>query len=384
MAATAVVAASVFVWSFTPLLVAKLSSLSQAKSQMTNASMKQVFGVERNIDVADFPSAAEVDEMEACLPGCEHGWYESVVESAHMHYRKFSLAAKPKSIIGGKQHPKAILVYAHGIHTHSGKAFVLDGKRKLNLALVAERCLQANIVLYAADMYGHGYSEGTRFLIPKGGWRNNLNDLKQMVQIARDENPNLPFFLMGESYGGTLSVLAAHEYQRGKEPNFQGIVLTGPAIHGDVPPAPVLFVLRRLLAPLFPKWRPFFMPNPVSADRIWRDPQVLALHAEPMRAKIDGSGIAFRLGTATGLLGALETACASIRTDFTVPFCIAHGTSDYGVPLSGSEFMYETAASSKKVLHKMNAAYHDLLGDPCAEEAMQYFTEFIEQQLEKA
>ncbi|GKY97269.1 hypothetical protein MPSEU_000685300 [Mayamaea pseudoterrestris] len=357
------VAVCLVAWSFAPRLIEALGP-SFAKPISSSINMK-IFGVERNVDIPACPTEDELKMEEKYLPGCEHHWYESCVDGVNLHYRKMAPTAKPK----------AILVYVHGIQTHGGKAFVLDNGRKVNLALLAETCFKENIALYAPDMYGHGYSEGMRWMIPDT-WENNLKDLKNFVKlIGNDYDPMTPLFVMGESYGGTLTIHLARQYQ--DEPDtapkgFAGILLTGPAIIGDVPPYPVYVVLRYILAPLFPKWIPFFMPNPVSADRIWRDAKVLAMHTTPRmkELKVDSAGSPFRLGTAKNLLAALETVRSQAIPGLTVPFCIAHGTKDMGVPIEGSEYMVHHVATPKEnaEFHRITDAYHDLLADPMAEE----------------
>jgi len=365
------------------------NSTNTTTKTTTEMPTYKVFGVERKIDVPQdrFPTAAELEELEggAILPGCEHGWYDSCVEGAKLHYRKFL----PKS-------PKAVVIYQHGIHTHGGKAMVVDdnsggggGRRKVNAALMSEVFVKNNVALYAPDMYGHGYSEGTRLLIPDT-WENNLTDLMSFVEIVAKLHPDVPLFLMGESYGGTLVIHAAKRYQdlSSLSPiNLKGVMLTGPAIIGDLPPPPVLYVLRYVLAPRFPKWRPFFMPNPVSAERIWRDPLVLKKRADPdhLEMRIDGSGIPFRLGTGLNLILAMEEARKEAIPNFKQPYCLVHGTDDAGVPISGSDYMWETAQTTAedKEYHRVEGAYHDMLADPLAEEVMDYFVQFIRQQLKK-
>jgi alpha-beta hydrolase superfamily lysophospholipase len=210
---------------------------------------------------------------------------------------------------------------------------------------MVDACKKENMAVYMPDMYGHGYSEGTRFLIPVT-WKNNLQDLLHFVDlVAKEQGDSVPLFVMGESYGGTLTLHAAKYYQDNPEAapkSFKGILLTGPAIVGDLPPAPVVFVLRYLLAPYFPAWTPFFMPNPVSPERIWRDPQVLAKRTEKRYKEmgIDGSGLPFKLGSAANMLTALEEVRTKAIPGFKVPFCVIHGTKDAGVPIAGSDLLW--------------------------------------------
>jgi acylglycerol lipase len=341
-----------------------------------------VFGVERDLDIPHqvFPNEQELTDMEAELPGCQHGWFESVHESAQLHYRKF--------LPENNKPPKAVVVFMHGIATHSGKGFTLNG-RKLCMALLSDACNAQDWAVYAYDLYGHGFSEGKRFFIPNS-WETNRQDLVNFCNLAAEDYPDVPLFIVGESYGCTLTILAAKQFQEHPETgpkNFNSIVLTAPAIIGDLPPYPVYFTLRYIMAPLFPSWRPFFMPNPVSADRIWRDPEVLAKCSTPRQRsmQIDGSGLPFRLGTAVNLVTALEAVRTKAIPGFRLPYCIIHGTEDYGVPIAGSEYMWKTAVTPAtcRVFRRQPGAYHDLLSDPTAEHTMQTILDFIRAQLSK-
>lgn len=199
-------------------------------------------------------------------------------------------------------------------------------------------------VFYMLDMLGHGFSEGHRFYVPD--WKVNRDDLDNFGRfVASEHEEGTPIFLTGESYGGCLALHAARKWQDADDApkGFQGIVITAPAIIGDVPPAPVVFVLRYFLKPLRPKWVPFFMPNTVSPDRIWKDPEVREIRNEPRYKSmlLDGSGRAFSLGTATNLLSATEEVREKVIPGLTVPFCVCHGSDDMAVLISGSEYLIE-------------------------------------------
>jgi len=356
---------------------------SDEEKEMKTSRKNRVFGVDREIDIPPevFPTSEEFEELEgeAIMPGCQHGWYDSVYGGAKLHYRKFLPAASGKST-------RAVLVYQHGIATHGGKAMVCRDGRRLNMSLMSGELVKEGIALYAPDMYGHGYSEGTRFWIPDT-WENNLKDLMNFVDLVVREHPGIPLFLMGESYGGTLAIHAGRRYQDDPTllPNLAGVLLTGPAIDADLPPYPVYYLLKNVLAPRWPKWRPFFMPNPVSPERIWRDPEVLEARTAGrfVESGVDGSGIPFRLGTAANMVTALEEVRSNAIPGFELPYCIVHGTEDAGVPISGSDYMWATASTpeSDREYHRIDGAYHDMLSDPAAEETVGYFVGFIKKRV---
>ena len=387
------------VWTFGPSLVEALTTrrgdndnnnknkTKASKTTDITATMPRhtVFGVERDIDIPVelFPTPTELEqhlEGPSVLPGCRHGWYESVYRGAQLHYRYFLPEVQP---------PKAVVVYAHGIVTHGGKTMILKNGRKLNTSLLSEALLKEGIALYMPDMYGHGYSEGVRFYIPES-YEKNLEDLRRFIDlvVVKEQGDTVPLFVMGESYGGCLSLLLARHYQDNPTTapkNFEALLLPGPAIVADLPPYPVYLALRYVLAPLFPTWKPFFMPNPLPPERIWSDPEVVAARTDPANpdTRIDGSGTGFRLGTAANLVRALQAAEHTAIPGLTVPYCVVHGTDDLGVPVRGSDYLWATALTPEmdRAFLRKDGGKHDMLADPAAEEAMEFFLEYIRRRL---
>jgi alpha-beta hydrolase superfamily lysophospholipase len=248
-------------------------------------------------------------------------------------------------------------------------------------------------------MYGHGYSEGTRGWIPET-WEHNKQDyinfcnqivVPDMQKLLNASTTKIPLFLSGESYGGCLTIhVAKHFQEHPEEPAsslVKGMILNAPAIIGDLPPLPVVFVLRYCLAPFFPTWIPFFMPNPISPDRIWRDPEVLERNSRKgryMNMGIDMSGRPYRLGTALNLVLALKAVRDIAIPGLTIPYLCQHGTCDYGVPISGSELLCNKCSITRpedKILHRHQGGYHDLLAEPNAEQVVQHMIDFIHQRI---
>jgi alpha-beta hydrolase superfamily lysophospholipase len=340
----------------------------------------KVFGVERDIDIARevFPSAEELEQLEAPLGEHVHGWFDSCMENAKLHYRCFL----PKA--GNK----AIVIFLNGITTHSGEGLQLADGRKTNVALLREVFGASNIALYSYDQYGHGYSEGTRFFIPS--WEGNLKDYLSFIKLVDEKHKgSLPVFIMGHSYGGALTIHASRSIQNDPSigpKNFGGAIFTAPAVLVDLPPAPVYYSLRYVLAPLFPRWIPSFMPNPISSDRIWSDPEVLQRHREPriVEMKVSGAGDPYRLGTALNLVLCFDKVVKAIP-GYNVPFFLAHGTEDYGVKLEGSEYMWATVDTPEedREFHKIDGGYHDLYSFKESTAIVKMMTSWIEKRISK-
>jgi alpha-beta hydrolase superfamily lysophospholipase len=241
--------------------------------------------------------------------------------------------------------------------------------------------------LYSLDMLGHGFSEGLRWYVPD--WKVNRDDLDKFSRFASAENPGVPLFLLGESYGSTTVLHLARKWQDNDNApkEFAGIVTNAPAIVSEMPPYPVVFTLRYVLAPLFPRWVPFFMPNPVSADRIWRDEEVRGHHTDPrwMEMGLDGGGRPFRLRTAVSLTNALEEVRDTTIPGLNVPFCALHGENDVAIPIEGLDLLEEKAATpaEDRVVYRIKDAYHDLLSDPTSDENMSYIIKFLDERSQK-
>lgn len=114
-----------------------------------------------------------------------------------------------------KEKPRAILQIAHGMVEHSGR-----------YADFAEFMSKNGFAVYANDHRGHGKTTKANepvYFADENGWEKVVGDMHQLTEIAKNEFPNLPFFLLGHSMG---SFLARHYIQLfGSELN--GIILSG-------------------------------------------------------------------------------------------------------------------------------------------------------------
>lgn len=346
-------------------------------------TITELYGKQVNLDCVS-ATAADLEAIDALLPGGEHGWLKSPDGERWIHYRKY--------VPTGRTKVKAVLVYQHGIQGNSGIAWKLSTGRVTNFALLSKECLKRGIALYTPDMSGHGLSEGTRFFIPNADWTVNRDDLEAFALYAAKQHVDAPLFIGGESYGANLAINLAGKWQEMKESSstekgkplpsqFAGFVINAPAIIGDLPPWPITFALRYVLAPLTPRWTPFFMPNPVNADVIWSDEEVRALqtsnHSKSMN--LSGCGQAFRLGTAAAMIAALEYAREVTIPSLKVPFCVCHGSDDKSVPISGTEYLLENCKTpaSDRVFRQEEGSYHDILAEKTAEATAIFVLDWI-------
>jgi acylglycerol lipase len=340
----------------------------------------EIFGESADIEIPkhQFITDDELAAMEASLKGCKHGWMKSSYQNAKLHYRYWLPSDSKK--------PKGLVIFLHGISSHSGKGQTLTENPKpiTQTHLIEYYVEKKGFALYCLEQYGHGFSEGTRFWIPKS-FKHNLQDAINFTRLAVDEHVDIPLFVMGESYGGNLALQVSHHFQTNQKAKTKvdSCILIAPAIEGDLPPFPVYQILRYILAPLFPKWIPFFMPNPLPPNKVWRDEEVIAHYTNPRYVEmgLDAPGLQFRLGTALQLVLALEEVQSNVIPNLQVPFCVLHGTQDEGVPIQGSEFLYKAAKSKDKAFHPIQDARHDLLADPATKDCMDLIDAWIEKRM---
>ncbi|MHA2037344.1 MAG: alpha/beta hydrolase [Promethearchaeota archaeon] len=111
--------------------------------------------------------------------------------------------------------PKAAVQIAHGLAEHA--------KRYTH---VAEALVRAGYIIYADDHRGHGKT-GERYgemgeLGPRG-WDGTVEALVELTDIIKKEQPGIPIFLLGHSWGSFLS----QDYIQQWGNKLKGVLLTG-------------------------------------------------------------------------------------------------------------------------------------------------------------
>ena len=110
---------------------------------------------------------------------------------------------------------KGIVQIAHGLAEHA-----------LRYERTAEYLTNAGYICYANDHRGHGKTVGdiekTGYL-GQGGWDSTVHDLKELTDIIKKENPNLPLFFLGHSWGS----LMGQDYIQKYGDEIKGVILSG-------------------------------------------------------------------------------------------------------------------------------------------------------------
>ena len=164
---------------------------------------------------------------------------------------------KPETALKGA----VCLVHGLGEHigryTHVGKFFNAAG-----------------YAFFAADMRGHGKSQGQRGHTPSIDVL--MEDISKLLEEAKTIVLDTPIFLYGHSLGGTLVL----SYCARREPQIKGAIASGPLLRPGFDPPAWKLSLGRMMRNL---WPTLAMSNEIDRDGLSRDPEVvLAYNTDPL------------------------------------------------------------------------------------------------------
>jgi alpha-beta hydrolase superfamily lysophospholipase len=233
-------------------------------------------------------------------------------------------------------HPKAVVLGLHGF-----------GDYRDAFEEPAEIWSQAGIVTYSYDQRGFGQSP-TRGRWP--GTETLVEDARAVAALLRQRHPDLPLYVVGESMGGAVALVAADHSME-----VDGLVLSAPAVRTRESFGPVASATLWFFAHTIP-WLPAgptsidFRPtdNPKTLQKLQNDPLMLR---QP------------RFDMGYGLLDLMDDS-REVAPRVRVPYMILHGVGDRLVPDGPLKAIIEVLpprADSKLAFYK--SGYHLLMRD---------------------
>jgi len=241
-----------------------------------------------------------------------------------------------------------VLLALHGMGDHGGN-FLLES---------APRLAAGGAVVYAIDQRGFGWTAS------RGLWAGQermVRDLRAAVALLRDRHPGRPFFLLGESLGGALALLAEPE-------GIAGLVLSAPAIWGgEYFPwllRPPLAVGAALLGPL---------ASPAVAGGIAASDNDAALRRfaqDPLTLTN------IRLDMLAGIVATMDDAVAALpRCCRGVPTLVMVGGQDRVIPAAAARRALRDAGVPRVAFYP--EGWHLLLRDRVREEVVRDLLAFM-------
>jgi acylglycerol lipase len=252
---------------------------------------------------------------------------------------------------------RATVVLAHGYAEHSGR-----------YQHVIKALVEAGYFVVAMDHRGHGKSGGARFNVERFDYF--VRDLHRFVRLARDEQPDLPLFLLGHSTGGLIAV----HYVAQHEEVLDGLVLSAPALSIGHRASPFL----RKIGPIVAMIAPSMSLVGGVESHLSRDPEVQKLwDSDPLTHK----------GPAKARM-ANELYQASLKAQtylhrINLPLLVMHGTADRATTPDLSERLYEQARSEDKTLKLWDECWHEIFNETNKDEIIQYTIDWLDKQVEK-
>jgi len=235
-------------------------------------------------------------------------------------------------------HVRAALVIVHGLKDYGD-----------HYAAVGEALARRGYAVHTFDLRGHGHSSGERVWVTS--FKDYLSDLDVFVARVRRQEVDKPLFLFGHSMGGAIAAL----YTITRQPQLQGLILSGPALKPGAEVSGFLIAVTKTLGTVAPHLGLLSLDNRSFS----RDPKVvLGMDHDPWIYNHPGPA-----RTAAELLRAMAQIQARMG-EITVPLLAMHGTADKLTNPEGSRELVQRAASKDKTLKLYDGFYHDLLHEP--------------------
>ncbi|MGK7396547.1 MAG: lysophospholipase [Candidatus Cyclobacteriaceae bacterium M3_2C_046] len=239
---------------------------------------------------------------------------------------------------------QAIVCLVHGLGDHTSR-----------YDHVAQAFCSAGIILFGADLRGHGRSGGARGHIPNQAVV--LKDIDLLLDQARLKYPALPVFLYGHSMGGLLVLY----YGLKQKPKIMGVIATSAGLQSSLEKQPFKVMVVKILGAIMPQ---LVLSNGLDAETVSRDKNVVEAYKQD---PLVHDKISLGLGK---MLLEVKNWTMKQANEFGYPLLIMHGKADQLTYATGSEkFAALVPEKSKLVLWK--DAFHELHNEPEGKDVIQ-------------
>lgn len=235
------------------------------------------------------------------------------------------------------EHPRGILVIAHGVGEHSGRYNNIINELK-----------GRSLSIYALDHRGHGKSGGKSGHIES--FMDYVYDLKIFIDLIKEDINENRLFLLGHSMGGTIACKFALTYSE----DIDGLILSSPAFK----PAMDVPGWKMKLAGILSRYAPSVSIS-TGIDASWLSHDSAVVDAYENDRMVHGTVSARWF---TEMTKAAEE-CLNRAMELRMPLLIFHGSDDKIADHGGSETLYNNASSVNKTLHIYDGFYHETMND---------------------
>lgn len=237
-----------------------------------------------------------------------------------------------------KHDDHAVIVIVHGLCEHQGR-----------YDYFADKLHAAGIGTYRFDHRGHGRSEGEDTYY--SDWNEILDDTNVVVDMAINENPDKPVFLLGHSMGGYTVSLYGAKYT---DKRLSGIITSGALAfdHGNL--------IKGVPKNLDPHQK---LPNELGAGVCSVEEVVDWYGKDPYNRKTFTTGLCY------ALCDGLEWYKENVQK-FNYPVFMAHGEKDGLVSVEDTYELFRSVSSTDKQMKIYGNLFHEILNEYCKDEVI--------------
>ena len=244
---------------------------------------------------------------------------------------------------------RAAAVIVHGLCEHQGR-----------YDYFAERFHKAGIATYRFDHRGHGRSEGERTYYTD--FNELLDDTNVVVDMALQENPDIPVFLIAHSMGGFTVSLYGVKYP---DKNLRGIITSGALTHDN----------GKLITGI-----------PKGMDPHEKLPNELGSGVCSVAEVVDWYG-KDPYNTQTFTAGLVYALCDGLEwfqdkvSSFSFPVLMLHGENDGLVSKEDTYAFFAAAASKDKQMKIYGNLFHEIFNEYCKDEVIDDVLAWIDRRI---
>ncbi len=252
----------------------------------------------------------------------------------------------------GEEEPAAILVALHGFNGYAG-----------SFHRPASWWAERGIAIIAHDQRGFGFTASRGLWSGTAAYRDDAVAFFRLVKAA---HPDTPVFLLGESMGGAVAILAATRLQETDEAP-EGVILVSPAVWGRGAMNPFERAALWVTAGLFPG----LVLTGASLER-WPSDNIAMLR-ERARDPMILSGA--RMDVTRGLVNLMGAALEGLP-DLELPTLALYGARE-DILSDEAVAAFKTTAPAHVELRTYPEGWHMLLRDVQAERVLEDITGWV-------
>lgn len=233
---------------------------------------------------------------------------------------------------------KAVVVIVHGLCEHQGR-----------YDYAAEKFHEAGIGTYRFDHRGHGRSEGEITYL--SDYNELLDDTNVIVDMAIEENPDIPVFLLGHSMGGFTVALYGVKYP---DKRIRGVITSG-ALTADKGG-----IAQNVPAGMDPHMQ---VPNELGSG-VCSVPEVVDWYEkDPYNKKTITIGLFYAIKEGVAWFDGR-------RGQFSYPVLMMHGEKDGLVSVEDTYEFFKKAASEDRQIKIYGGLFHEIMNEYCKDEVI--------------